>query len=129
MIQHLTAAHRLYDAIAAHDRDAILDALDPAFVGEASDGMPLGVGGRHEGGEAMLREVWGPILRAYDVRVDAEQYLPCADAHVVVVGRYRGTERATGRPLDAAFAHVLTVRDDRVASLRQITDTRAWPQA
>jgi ketosteroid isomerase-like protein len=35
----------------------------------------------------------------------------------------------TGRPLDAAFAHVLSIRNGRVASLVQITDTQRWHEA
>lgn len=95
------------------------------FVGEVSEGMPLAVGGRHEGPEAMLREVWGAVFAAYDVSVDAERYLPCGESTVVALGRYRGVERATGRPLDARFAHVLAIREGRVSRLEQITDTGA----
>lgn len=45
---------------------------------------------------------------------------------MVVIGRYRGTVRATGAPIDAAFAHVLRVKDVRVSELVQITDTARW---
>jgi hypothetical protein len=48
------------------------------------------------------------------------------DARVVVLGSYRGTARASGAPLDARFAHVLTLRDDRIVALEQITDTARW---
>ena len=34
-----------------------------------------------------------------------------------------------GDPVDARFSHVLTLRDGRVASLEQITDTRSWSAA
>jgi uncharacterized protein len=45
---------------------------------------------------------------------------------VVAVGHYRGTVRASGRPVEASFAHVLTIRDGRIARLDQITDTGSW---
>jgi uncharacterized protein len=120
------AARRLYDAMAERDIRAIRDAMTDDFVGEVSDGMPLAVGGRHDGPEAMLRDVWGRIFAAYDVSIDVDRLLPSGDDVVVALGRYRGCERATTRPLDARFAHVLTVREDRVSSLEQITDTRRW---
>lgn len=126
MTEQLDAARRLYAAFAERDAEGILAALDEQFVGTVSAGMPLGVGGRHEGPITMLRDVWGPIFLAYEMRVEAERYYPSGDDHVIAVGRYRGHERASGRPVDAAFAHVLTVRDGRITALEQITDTARW---
>lgn len=126
MFEPVAAARRLYDAFAARDAVAIRAALADTFVGEVSDGMPLGVGGRHDGPEAMLRDCWGPVLAAFDMRVEPERFLDCGDGCVVVLGRYRGPHRAGGWEVDAAFAHVLTVRDGRIAHLRQITDTARW---
>ena len=42
---------------------------------------------------------------------------------IVVLGRYRGTCRATGRVLDAQLAHVWRVADGRVVGFQQYTDT------
>jgi ketosteroid isomerase-like protein len=121
------AARALYEAMAARDPQAILDAMTDDFVGDASEGMPLDVGGVHRGPEAMMSKVWGPVFAAYDVRVLAERFLICAPDAVVVLGHYRGTARDSGRPLDARFAHVLRIRGQRVAGLEQFTDTRRWP--
>jgi len=126
MSAQLDLVRRFYDAFLAHDAAAILDLLDPGFEGDVSAGMPGGVGGRHHGAETMMREVWIPVFSAYDVRVEAEELLECGD-RVVAIGGYRGTERASGAPFDASFAHVLTIGDGRIAALRQITDTASWP--
>jgi uncharacterized protein len=126
MSERLRAARRLYEGFAARDGAAIREALTEDFLGDVSDGMPLGVGGRHEGRDAMLRDCWGPVFAVYDMRVEAQDYLACDGGEVVVTGRYRGPHRAGGWEVDAAFAHVLTIRDERVASLRQITDTVRW---
>jgi ketosteroid isomerase-like protein len=128
MSAKLDLARRLYDGFIAHDAVAIMGLLQPQFVGEVSAGMPLGVGGRHDGAETMMREVWAPIFSAYDVRVEADELLECGE-RVVAVGGYRGTERASGAAFDAAFAHVLTIEDGMIAALRQITDTATWPIA
>jgi ketosteroid isomerase-like protein len=122
----LAAARRLYDGFAARDAVAIRDALSEDFVGDVSAGMPLGVGGRHEGRDAMLRDVWMKVFGAYDMRVEAEDFHVAGDDVVVAVGAYRGVERASGRDVEAGFAHVLTVREGRVTALRQITDTERW---
>jgi ketosteroid isomerase-like protein len=125
----LAPAHRLYAAFAARDAGALLAALHPEFVGTVSAGMPLDAGGRHDGPDAMLADVWGRVFGAYDVRVEPDAFLATDDDHVVVLGHYRGTGRSTGAPLDARFAHVLALRDDRVAALEQITDTARWHAA
>lgn len=126
MTAQIEAAQRLYDAFAARDPQAILDSLHPDFVGEVSAGMPLGVGGRHEGPEAMLHEVWLPVFAGYEMSVEAEELLPSGPDRVVAVGHYRGTERETDHRVEAAFAHLLEIDDGRIGSLRQITDTARW---
>ena len=126
MTAQIEAAQRLYDAFAARDPQAILASLHPDFVGEVSAGMPLGVGGHYEGAETMLREVWAPVLANYEMSVEAEELLPSGDDLVVAIGHYRGSERATGAEVEAAFAHVLRIDAGRIASLRQITDTASW---
>jgi ketosteroid isomerase-like protein len=119
----------LYAAMADHDGRAIRAALHPEFVGEVTDGMPLGAGGVHTGPDAMLAEVWGPVFLHYDVQVEPQECLSVGPEEVVVLGRYRGSGRATGSRLDAAFAHVFELRDGRVARLRQFTDSAAWRRA
>lgn len=126
MADCVVPARRLYDAFAERDPQLILESLHPDFVGHVSAGMPLGVGGVHRGPQAMLAEVWGPVFAAYEMRVEADELLPTADGRVVALGHYRGSVRATGEEVDAAFAHVLRIDDDRISELRQITDTTSW---
>lgn len=126
MSDAVIAARRLYDAFAAVDAPGILEALTEDFVGDVSEGMPLGVGGVHTGREAMLREVWGPVFGAYEIRVELETLYPSGPDHVIAVGHYRGTDRADGAAVDARFAHVLAITDGRISRLSQITDTNRW---
>lgn len=126
MSAQLDLARRLYDGFLAHDAPAILGLLQPDFEGRVSAGMPLGVGGRYDSAEAMMREVWVPVFSAYDVRVEADELLDCGE-RVVAVGGYRGSERKSGESFDASFAHVLTIGDGLIAALHQITDTASWP--
>lgn len=127
MVSNIEVARRLYDALAARDGAALLSLLHSSFVGVVSAGMPLGVGGRHEGPDAMLAEVWAPVLSAYDVAPSPDELIAAGLERVVAIGAYRGIERATGTPMNAAFAHVLHIDDGRVRELVQITDTASWP--
>jgi uncharacterized protein (TIGR00369 family) len=122
-------ARRLYDALAAADLAALEQLLTADFAGDVSRGMPLGVGGVVHGPTAMIGEVWGRVAGAFDAAPHAEEILPVSRDRVVVLGHYRGRARTTGRAYEAAFAHDIVVREDRIASLTQITDTVPWHQA
>lgn len=122
-------AEKLYAAFAKSDGQALADLLDPSFTARVSAGMPLGVGGSVADPRTMLLDVWGAVFVAYDAAPIPEEFVEVAPDRVIVFGDYRGTCRATGRSFEAAFAHDLTVRDGKITSLVQITDTNRWHEA
>ena len=126
----ISAAQQLYRALAAADREALSMLLHPDFVGEVTAGLPLDMGGRHDGPEAMRRDVWWTIGRHYKVEVQPEELRLLDDGRLFVGGHYRGEGRASGRRLDAAFIHLIAfAADGRITSLQQLTDSAAWVQA
>jgi 2-(1,2-epoxy-1,2-dihydrophenyl)acetyl-CoA isomerase len=126
----VSTAQQLYLALAAGDRKALSALLHPDFVGHVTDGLPLNMGGRHDGPEAMQRDVWWTIGRNYKVEAQPEDFRVLDDGLLFVAGHYRGEGRASGRRLDAAFIHVIGfAADGRIASLRQLTDSAAWVHA
>lgn len=127
--ENLGIAHRLYEAFQAHDAGAMLATLAPSFRGVVTDGMPDSFGGTYEGPESMLRDCWAPVFTRVDVRPEPEEFLPVAPDRIIVIGRYVGTARGTGRPLSAAFAHILRFADGRITEIVQITDTGRWRDA
>jgi ketosteroid isomerase-like protein len=64
-----------------------------------------------------------------ETRPVPDEYLPAGPDRMVVIGRYLGHARATGRAHDAAFAHILRFGRGRVSELVQITDTARWQEA
>ncbi len=119
----------MYDALAAGDVCTIAQLLDPSFTGVMTDGLPFGIGGTYHGPQAMLRQCWGKVAQHYALRPEPTEFLHVEDGRLVVLGRYRGTARQTGRPLDAAFAHVLRIAGNRIVGWLQVTDTAAWHEA
>ena len=127
---NVSTAHQLYRALAAGDREALSTLLHPDFVGQVTDGLPLDMGGRHDGPEAMRRDVWWTIGRHYKVEIQPEEFRLLDDGRLFVAGHYRGRGRTSGRRLDAAFIHLIAfAADERIASLQQLTDSAAWAQA
>src|SRR6516162_2818190 len=108
----VSTAQRLYAALAAGDRQALSTLLHPDFVGHATEGLPLGMGGRHDGPEAMRRDLWWTIGRHYKVEAQPEDFRLLDDGRLSVAGHYRGEGRKSGRRLDAAFIHLIAFADD-----------------
>ncbi len=122
-------AGHLYAALDAHDGAGMARLLHSQFVGKVSAGMPFGVGGLVEGPGKMLRDVWAATFVHFDTAPQPDEYVFIGDDRVIVFGYYRGRGRATGNQYEAAFAHDITIRDGKVASLIQITDTKPWHDA
>ena len=126
----VSMAQQLYQALAAADREALSLLLHPDFVGHITDGLPLDMGGRHDGPEAMRRDVWWTIGRHYKVAVQPEELRLLDDGRLFVAGHYRGEGRASGRRLDAEFIHLIAfAADGRITALQQLTDSAAWVHA
>ncbi len=123
-------AQCFYRALADGDGNALFGLLTDDFEGIVSEGMPHGVGGEHHGRVAMITDVWGRIDSVYDVDVEPAEFLAVdgggSVGRVVVLGYYRGTARDGSTAVDAPFAHVITVQNERITALQQITDTVRW---
>ncbi len=127
--RHEKLARALYEALAAGDADTLAGLLHPDFVGETTEGLPFGLGGRYEGPGEMIKDFWWSIGRHYRARAEPERMLALADGGLVVLGRYSGSARDGGATLDAAYAHVLRFADDRIVGLAQYTDSARWAGA
>ncbi len=126
---HEALAGQLYQALAEGDGDALRAILHPSFVGETTEGLPFGLGGRHIGPEAMAEDFWWRLGKHYRVRADPQHFLTLSDGGLVVLGRYVGIARGGGGSLDAAFAHVLRFTDRRISGVAQYTDSHRWVEA
>lgn len=116
----------LYRAFGAGDGATIAGLLAADLVWMEAEGGPLADRNPYNGPGAVFEGVFGRIGADYDgFVVTPAVYLPSGD-RVVVMGRYTGTNRATGEALDAQFAHVFTVRGGKVVHFQQYTDTAQW---
>jgi ketosteroid isomerase-like protein len=63
-------------------------------------------------------------------RFELDPYEFIADRNMVVsLGRFKGVHGATGKQADARYAHVWTIRNDKIAGFRQYIDTLAVAEA
>jgi uncharacterized protein len=118
---NLQTVQTLYDAFARRDADAIRGLFHPRIEWVQNDGFPNG--GRHVGADIVLNDVFARFRTDWSAwQALVTEWVDAGDT-VVALGEYRGTHKATGRSMSAAFAHVYDVRDGRVTRFRQYTDT------
>ena len=112
---------RLYSSFAAGDLGTVLDLLDPDVEWVTPPTLQWSRGS-YRGRDDVLSyfESFGAALER--PAVVPERILGCGNT-VVSLGRESGQARATGETFSVPFAHVLTVDDGRVTSLRGHVDT------
>ena len=118
-VTELVAA--LYPALTKGDRETIERLVAPDFEGTLTEGLPMG--GHHHGREAMIEQAWWEFGRLFKIRVEPGQWMTCPDGRLLVLGRYVGSGRATGTPLDAAFVHLWSAAGGQLTTVWQLTDS------
>jgi uncharacterized protein len=116
----------LYDAFARGDAGTVLGALHPEVAWNGAESNPYAVGSPFRGPQRVGEEVFGPLLTDYENFAARPERLVAEGDTVVALGRYSGTHRASGQPLDAQFAHAWTVEDGKITHFQQYTDTAQW---
>lgn len=121
-------AERLYAALVAWDKVEITALLHPNFIGHATEGLPLGLGGDYKGPDAMISDFWARIGRAYAAWARPDSFRQRDDGALEVHGWYRGNARS-GSELEAEFIHILTFKNGQISELDQLTDSQKWVDA
>jgi uncharacterized protein len=113
---------RIYDAFDRRAVDELLAEVAHDMEWRAPGTLPWG--GRRHGPEGMRT-----LVESLDEHVDGgwgdpDDYLDAGD-RVIVLGRLRGTARATGATFEATFAHVWTFADGMPVGCDVYLDTGA----
>lgn len=125
--QDLELVRGLYAAFAARDRERILAILHPNIEWIQNDGFPGG--GLHKGAVHVLDDVLSQFRRDWENWRARVTEWHDAGGTILAIGVYEGTNKATGKPLSAAFAHAYDVKHGRIVRFRQFTDTYLVHQA
>lgn len=119
----------VYDAFARGDAGRVLASFDPAIVWLEAENFPYADRNPYIGAPQVAEGVFGRLMSDWaGFTVEPRSLFHDGDT-VIAIGRYRGTFRVTGRPVDAQFVHVWTIRDGRVARFQQFTDTAQFARA
>lgn len=116
----------LYRAFAAGDGAAIRAILSPDLVWIEAENGPYADLNPYMGPGAVFEGVFGRIGQQWqNFAATPVTILPSGD-RVVSLGRYAGTNIATGEALDAQFVHVFTLAGGKIVGFQQYTDTAQW---
>lgn len=96
----------LYDAFGKGDVPAVLGAMDSAIEWREAEGYIYADRNPYIGPRAVLEGVFMRLGSEWsDFTVSPQQVLGAGD-HVVALGTYTGTCKATGKSVRAQFAHI-----------------------
>jgi ketosteroid isomerase-like protein len=124
-----TLVKSVYEAFARGDVPGVLGTFDPQIHWSEAEGSPYADGNPYVGPDAVLHGVFGRLGGEWDqFTVTPQQILPTPEG-AVAVGRYSGTNKATGRRIDAQFAHVWRIKEGRIHGFQQYTDTAQFTKA
>lgn len=119
--QNLSGVQDVYDAFARGDVPGVLGFLGSDIEWTEAAGFPYA--GTYKGPDAVLEGVFVRLGTEWDgyAAVPAE-FIDAGDT-VVVLGKYSGKYKATGRSFEANFAHVWKLREGKAVKFVQYTDT------
>jgi len=126
-MSNLESVQGLYQAFAKGDVPTVLAFLDPAIAWTEAEGFPYG--GTYNGPNAVLEGVFMRLGSEWDgFTVVPDEFIDAAET-IVVLGKYSGAYKATGKSFAANFAHVWKLRDGKAVRFVQYVDTLLVHQA
>lgn len=113
-----------YQLFEKGDIEGVSALFDPEIEWNASQGQPfIGGDGVFIGPSAIAQNVFMKIPENYDsFHIDIKELFGCSDK-VVMVGKYQGVYKPTGKEFNANATHVWTIKDGKATRYFQAVDT------
>ncbi len=113
----------IYNAFAAGDVAGVLGRMSPDIVWNEAENFVYADGNPYVGPEAVATGVFARCISEWDgFAVVVEEILDAGET-IVVLARYRGTYRATGRSQNTQAVHVWCISGGKAVRFQQYADT------
>lgn len=123
VVKLVFASHR------SRDTPGLVELLADDVQWHTAEGHPYYGGRPWQGPAEVVEHVVNPVNGDWDdYRTRVDELIDAGDT-VVMIGRYTGTNKATGRALDVPVCTIYRVRDGVIWSFEQYTDTAAFRRA
>ncbi len=119
----------LYEAFARGDIPSVLAAFDSKIEWREAENFIYADGNPYVGSSEVLEGVFQRLATEWDGFAAVPDEIHAGEDAVVAVGYYTGVYRATGTAVRAQFAHVYKLREGKVVSFQQYTDTLQFHRA
>ena len=120
-MSNLNSVQGVYDAFAKGDIPAVLGFLSSDIDWTEAEGFPYG--GTYIGPDAVLEGVFMRLGTEWEgFAAVPDEFIDGGDA-IVVLGKYSGKYKATGKSFQANFAHIWKVREGKAVRFVQYVDT------
>jgi ketosteroid isomerase-like protein len=113
----------VYAAFPKGDIPAVLGAMAPDIVWNEAENFIYADGNPYVGPEAILQGVFMRLGTEWNGFSVTEEELIDGGDTIVTRGRYGGAFKATGKSINAQFAHVWKFKNGKIASFQQYVDT------
>lgn len=120
-MSNLNVVQGVYEAFAEGNVPSVLGALSPDIVWTEAEGFPYA--GTYIGPNAVLDNVFMRLGTEWDGFAAVPDEFIDAGGTVVVLGKYSGTYKATGKSFQANFAHVWKMQGGKAIRFVQYVDT------
>ena len=120
-MSNLKSVKKVYEAFANGDIFTVLGTLSPDIAWTEAEGFPYG--GTYNSPKAVLEGVFMRLGSEWEgFAAVPDEFIDAGDT-VVVLGKYSGKYKATGKSFEANFAHVWKMQDGKATQFIQYVDT------
>ncbi|WP_434642944.1 nuclear transport factor 2 family protein [Achromobacter piechaudii] len=121
MNSNLELIRRTYEGSSEENGRNLMAVLHPQVEWTEAEGFPYA--GTYVGVDALMAGVFSRLAQEWiDYHAQVHTYL--ADGNrVAAFGLYSGTYKATGKSMQAAFAHLYEIQEGKIVRMTQYVDT------
>ena len=120
-MSNLKSVKTTYEAFATGDIFTVLGNLSPDIAWTEAEGFPYG--GTYHGPKAVLEGVFMRLGSEWEgFAAVPDEFIDGGDT-VVVLGKYSGKYKKTGKSFEANFAHVWKMQEGKAVQFIQYVDT------
>lgn len=121
MNSNLELIRRTYEGSSEENGRNLMAVLHPQVEWTEAEGFPYA--GTYVGVDALMAGVFSRLAGEWiDYRAQVHTYLADGD-RVAAFGLYSGTYKATGKSMQAAFAHLYEIQEGKILRMTQYVDT------
>lgn len=121
--ENVAVVKGIYDAFGAGNVPAVLGAMAPGIIWNEAENFPYADRNPYVGPQAILEGVFGRVLADWEgFQVVPDEILDAGDT-VVMLGRYVGAHKVTGKAHNPQIVHVWRLKDGKATQFQQYADT------